>query len=184
MQSTKWNETLTKAGQGLLTATCLTAVAAVPAAASTFTQSTKFSSDNNSPTILPSGTTEVDMLGEDYLGYTREEFQYFELSGLTPGDTLNFTFTHGSIFEGDFSIYNSANTSTPLFSTYNNVTSSLSVPSGGNLTFEYWFDGNYSNPISLTTDATYSSATPEPGTTALAGAALAGVLAWRRRRSK
>ncbi len=171
-------ESVLKVGQGLLAATCLTAAAAVPAGATTFTATSAFSTDKNNPTVLPAGTTAVNGLGE-------ELNQYFELEGLTPG-TINFSFIPLGGFEGSFLIFDSANTSSPLFANLGvegvPISNSVVVGSDGNLTIGYDSE-DYTSNYSFATDATTSSA-PEPGTSALAGVALAGALAWRRRRSK
>lgn len=170
-----------KFARNLLATSCLTLAAGATAQASVFNESTDLP---NSPPhfALPGGTDEVN--GSTDYRFSSDPDDFFQFTGLLPGgnftlvfenqptfflrsflvisDTSNNILGEGAIFEGGSQIFTGT------------------VPGDGKLNIRIGSieEGGGLYRVSLTAD----SDVPEPATVIPAGLALAGALAWQRRK--
>ncbi len=193
--------------RGLLATTCLTAACGSSALASTVTLT--FGNQATEPgTLLPVGTTVVN----GFVGALPNEAgtsntDWFEFQGLTPGDTYTLTGVYnplggrGESGNGETGIRLAVFTDsqTPLFTNQYLEGSGVSgvsalvgtVPGDGFLDVEVVGNPFYrespagsSYQVTLSQAAERGSTVPEPASLSTAGLALAGALAWKRKRQR
>jgi hypothetical protein len=169
-----------KVARTLLASTCLTAASGAAVAGvineSTFAQGGDFPGTFPG-SLLPVGTTVVDGT------LTANDTDFFEFQGLVANTAWSIT-VHSSYEGAFFDVFNSADTSlasrTINLETGSDVLSGT-VPGNGDLVVEL---ANPSTPVIDYQAVITSTLTPEPAPWAGTGLALAGALAWRRKRLK
>jgi hypothetical protein len=159
------NAKLKKLARTLLATTCLTAGAAV-ASASTFNEVTDFTAFPT-VTLLGSG---IDVVNGS-LGAPDFD-DYFQISGLTPGDLYKVTFA--SVASDFMYLRNSSGGQISFLAPSQSVTTA-GLPDGI-FNFEAQFEGGSGAYTVTLSDVT----APEPGTLALTGLAAAALLSRRR----
>jgi hypothetical protein len=174
--SDRIQKSLKKFARGLLATTCLTALAGVSAKAVTITEPPELSHAFPG-TVFNVGTDGVDVVNGQ-LGAVGDTDDYIQLTGLL--GNAGFTLT-GNAQAGlaQMAVFSSSN-SQIVGLTFMPATVSGTVPGDGILVLQahdFEVAGNYS----LTLTAAPATA-PEPSTVAGVGLALAGALAWRRRK--
>jgi hypothetical protein len=169
-----------KLARALLATTCLTAASGVAGATvineASFAPAGDF--PNSTPgSLLPIGTNMVDGI------LTPTDIDFFEFQGLGAGSSWSIT-VHSSVEGPLFDVFNSSNTL--LASRILNLETGSdvlagTVPGDGKLIVELNDEalGTVDYQAVLT-----GTLAPEPATWAGTGLALAGALAWRRKRSK
>ena len=172
--------------RSLLATTCLSVGVGGSATAGAITEGTAPAPadfPNSSPgTLLPLGTTIVfgTLTGG---GDLQDWFEFQGLSGLTPFTLLGQYNPLGLERGTHFSVFNSSNSligSTTLEGFGGTV--SGTIPADGNLIVEV-NGAVLSAPYEMALTASLGAQAPEPGTLATAGLAIAGALAWRRKRA-
>jgi hypothetical protein len=164
----------------LLATTCLTAASGI-AAADTVIEGqggapVDFANSFAQAYLLPLGTTTV----QGAVG-SGEYNDFFEFQGLTAESAFSFSIPGIPCCEG---LHVSIDNSSALILASGNVEEGLTlsgtVPSDGNLVVGFETEGGYRGyEIDLVSGL---PASPEPATLPAAGLALAGALAWRRKR--
>ena len=191
--------------KGLLATTCLTVACGTSAAvAGTITEPIGAFPNSSPGYLLPAGTTVVDGYAGQRPGESGNDSpDWFEFQGLTPGDkyTLSAVYDPFGPRNNFQSEMGSGNGESGLeISLFTRSQSALftnqsmegpgamlmgAVPADGFLDVKITSDesaGSYYQVTLAQTPA--STGTPEPGTVATVGLALAGALAWRRKRRK
>lgn len=188
--------------RGLLSTTCLTVVCGSGAVAGTVANLPNSDFPNSSPgVLLPMGTTVVNAFAGGLEGGGSATPEWFEFQGLTSGNTYILTASYDPLGpraesgNGETGIRLNVFTSSlsPLFTNQSLETAfrggtgasvSGSVPGDGFLDIEITgraeSQGSFYQ-VTLSEEAG-SSTTPEPGTLVPVGLALAGALAWSRKR--
>jgi hypothetical protein len=184
------NPVLDKLSRALLASSCLTGLAGI-ANANTIIQGVP-PAPAEFPTnfpgyLLPLGTTQVIGTLPGCTGCDTEGGQdgWFEFQGLVPSSP----FAVSSCCENDasYDIFNSSGSFLGYSDFENGAILNGTVPTDGKLVFlvedECGDCTNVApNPYEVTLTDTASA--PEPSTVAMAGLALAGALAWRRKRTR
>ena len=162
----------------LLGTTCLTIVGALPAAATSFTESTDFSNTFAGANLLAGGTDTVNGFleccgAEDYA-------DFFTFQGLAAGDYV-FALTTGShSYDSSTADLYLLGSSSSAFSGILNGSQAFHLGESGNVTVGVNLSGE--SAAYTATLSAQSPTTPEPSTLLLGAAGLVGALAWRRRR--
>jgi hypothetical protein len=158
-----------KLARTLMATTCLT-VAAGSASASVFLEPSfaggDFSNNLSAPSALPVGTTQVQ--GAVNNG---DHDDFFSIPGLTTGASYLLLFAGSG---GGLSVYDGLSLIGGPFS--NSVVTTFTSPDTTLVFGVHTLEATVNYTVSLTQE------TPEPGTLSLAGMALAGALALRRRK--
>jgi hypothetical protein len=173
----------------LLATTCLGLGATGIASASVINEGIDFSNSKglgglSGNDVLPIGATQVNgNLGGLVEGFTFDDTDWFEFQGLVPGTHFILTGIIHNLEGGLAGFVASTSDSPGTFlgasSLEDGLTSSFggTVPADGKIDVNIGVEnsGNMNYTVTLTT-------TPEPSLLAPAGLALAGALAWRRKR--
>ena len=172
-----------KLARALLATTCLTAASGAASASVIYESSfapSGFSTIQADPTLLPVGATEV--IGSIQYG----ESGFFEFQDVAPGEPFTLFGTSAGEEGPTFTIFDTSGNTLGQSSVENGFT-----PGGIQLYNTVPIDGNVIVEVSDSAvegtggvyTATLGVPTPEPSTLATAGLALAGALAWRRKRN-
>jgi len=196
--------------RGLLSTTCLTVVCGSSAVAGTVTEPISAFPNSSPGYLLPIGTTVVNGFAgvkPSEGGFAGTD--WFEFQGLTPGSSYTLTSVYNPLGqrgesgngESGLTISLLTNSQSPLFTNVSMEGPGVSgvnaltgiVPSDGFLDVEIvsnqiaeqsFVEGGGSNyQVTLAAETgSASTGAPEPGTMATVGVALAGALAWNRKR--
>jgi hypothetical protein len=180
------NPVLNKLARALLASSCLTGAAAIATADTIVIQGvppTPATFPHSPPGyLLPVGTTQVNGVFAACTECGGQDTAWFEFQGLLPGSS----FTASGCCENDssYAIFNSSQVFLASSDFENGASASGLVPTDGNLVVVVADEcGNCSmQNYELSLNAQLD--TPEPSTLATAGLALAGALAWRRKRTR
>ncbi len=171
-----------KFARALLATTCLTATSRI-AAADTVIEGQggaplDFSNNFAQAYLLPLGATVV----QGVVSHS-DNTDYFEFQGLASGNPFSFQIPQISCCEGLFAyIFRSSGQEIVAGNVGEGITLDGTVPSDGDLVVRFSISesGVSSYEIDLVSGL---PASPEPATLPAAGLALAGALAWRRKRN-
>jgi hypothetical protein len=186
--------------RGLLATTCLTVACGAGAVAGTVTEPIGDFPNTEPGLLLPVGTTIVN----GFAGYEPGESGYaspdwFEFQGLTAGDTYTLTAVYDPLGpfrtsgngESGLTVSVFTSSQSALFSNKSMEGAGVSganalmgtVPGDGKLDIDIAsHNENAGSYFQVTLTQNAPSSVPEPGTLAGAGLALAGALAWSRKR--
>jgi hypothetical protein len=180
---------VSKFGRALLATTCLTVASGAAAIAGTITEGTAPAPADfpgiSPGYLLPVGTTVVNgNLGggddEDYVEFQgllgNSSFSLFGYGGVEAGTSLLLYGSEGN----QISTTRSHGAGNSQIAEGGGQTFTGTVPADGEIIAE--IANVYPSSYSLTLTADLGSSTPEPATLPLTGLALAGALAWNRRR--
>jgi hypothetical protein len=192
------NPAIKKFSRALLATTCLAGVSGIASgSAITITEGTPpapidFGNSFNLATVLPTGTTIVN----GTLTFGSDSDDYFEFQNLPGNGTFSVTAVYAPLGQEagmSVTLVNSANALLG-FGTLESSGAILqgTVPGDGNLIVDIGYNNRFgpnidgegvNSPNGYQVTLTTTPTTPEPATLALTGLALAGALAWRRKRS-
>lgn len=170
--------------RSLLATTCLTVAAAASAQAGVFTEVTDFPGFPD-PEVLPVGTTEVNGLIDCFCF---DDGDFFQFTGLLPGSSFSLIFTNQPGFElwwtGIFVSDSSFNHigEGAIYEGGGSVLINGVIPDDGKLQVFVGSIEEGGGLYRVSLDAAQD--VPEPATVIPAGLALAGALAWQRRKQK
>lgn len=175
--------TLDRLARNLLATTCLTMAAGATAQAGVFNESTDLP-NNPPPALLPVGTTEVN--GGTDTAFSPDSDDYFQFVGLLPGSnyTLIFQNQEFAFLRSFLQISNTSGTILGEGAIFESGSRTFTgtVPDDGKLNIRVGAIEEGGGLYRVTLDA--ASDVPEPATVIPAGLALAGALAWQRRKQK
>jgi len=187
---TRKNPVIDKLARALLASSCLTGAAGIATASTIITEGIAPAPAEfpvSAPGyILPVGTTEVigTLNGCSECG-VGEDVNWFEFQGLLPSASFDFS----PCCEGEGTSYSVFNTTMDNLGNCNLEAGCDvigAVPTNGKLVVRVVAEcgecGTQNYQLSLT--SALAPGTPEPSTLATAGLALAGALAWRRKRTR
>ena len=180
------NPVLNKLARALLASSCLTGAAAIATADTIITQGVSPAPaqfPHSAPGyLLPVGTTQVNGLFAACTECAGQDTAWFEFQGLLPGSH----FTTTSCCEND-SIYAIFNSSQDFLGSSNfeqGLNTSGTVPTDGKLVVVVADECGSCSMQNYQVNLDAQLNTPEPSTLATVGLALAGALAWRRKRTR
>lgn len=181
------NPVLDKLARALLASSCLAGAAGIANAASIITEGIAPAPAEFPITapgyLLPVGTTEVIGALSDCSECGGEDTNWFEFQGLLPSSS--FTFTACCENDAFYSVFDTSLNFLGGGDFERAISVTGAVPTNGDLVINVATEcgecgiQNYQ----LTLNASQAAA-PEPSTLATAGLALAGALAWRRKRTR
>ena len=182
------NPVLDKLARALLASSCLAGAAGIANASTIITEgippAPALFPISPPGYILPLGTTRVNgTLCDGECGAT-EDVNFFEFQGLLPASSFVIT-PVSSGFEGGYEVLSSTPVDLGGCNFESGCHVSGAVPANGKLVIETFAECGECGTVTYQINLTASLApTPEPSTLAAVGLALAGALAWRRRRTR
>jgi hypothetical protein len=183
------NPVLDKLARALLASSCLAGAAGIANASTIITEGIPPAPalfPTSAPGyLLPLGTTEViGALCTGECGSDTEDVNFFEFQGLLPASSFVITPVSGG-FEGGYEVLSSTPVDLGGCDFESGCHVSGAVPADGKLVIETYAECGECGTVSYQINLTASLApAPEPSTLPAVGLALAGALAWRRRRTR
>jgi len=183
------NPVLDKLARALLASSCLAGAAGIANASTIITEgippAPALFPISPPGYLLPLGTIRVNgTLCDGECGGSTEDVNFFEFQGLLPAST--FTISPSSTeTEGSYEVFSSTQVNLGGCDFESGCQVSNAVPADGKLEIETFTECGECGTVPYQINLTASLApTPEPSTLPAVGLALAGALAWRRRRTR